>query len=147
MSLEPPGGWSPFAGAYCPDRRVMLSMGNCRDAATYRHCKHTVASAGASEEHAVDETGHSGDAGAADGGDGAESRERTRVNGWATPDSPWSYTGSGVEADSDVPAWRRPGADTRSFPRNPAFPSSAVPVSAQPSSSIPAPAPAPAPPG
>ncbi|MCM4081947.1 hypothetical protein [Paractinoplanes hotanensis] len=95
----------------------------------------------------MDESGHSGDAGAADSGNGADSRERARVNGWATSDSPWSYPGSTVDTEADVPAWRRPGAETRSFPRNPAFPSSAVPVSALPASSIPAPAPAPAPPG
>ncbi|MCY1137747.1 hypothetical protein OWR29_07020 [Actinoplanes sp. Pm04-4] len=95
----------------------------------------------------MDESGHSGDAGAADSGNGADSRERARVNGWATSDSPWSFTGSTVDTEAEVPAWRRPGAETRSFPRNPAFPSSAVPVSALPSSSIPAPAPAPAPPG
>ncbi|MCO8275636.1 hypothetical protein M1L60_34135 [Actinoplanes sp. TRM 88003] len=69
------------------------------------------------------------------------------MNGWATPDSPWSFTGSTVDPEAEVPAWRRPAAEARSFPRNPAFPSSAVPVSALPSSSIPAPSPAPAPPG
>src|ERR1051325_8565959 len=144
--FETSRGRTPFAGADCPDRRVMLSMGKCRAAATYRHCKHTVASAGASEEHAVDESGHSGDAGAADSGNGADSRERARVNGWATPDSPWSFTGSTVDTDAEVPAWRRPGGEARPFPRNPAFPASAVPVSALPASSIPTPAPAPAPP-
>ncbi|MEU8815313.1 hypothetical protein [Actinoplanes sp. NPDC048796] len=90
----------------------------------------------------MDESGHSGDTGAAEGGDGGESRERTRVNGWATSDSPWSYQGPGAEPESEVPAWRRPGAESRAFPRNPAFPSSAVPAS-----SAPAPSPAPAPPG
>ncbi|MFC3743290.1 hypothetical protein ACFOS3_40150, partial [Paractinoplanes deccanensis] len=100
----------------------------------------------------MDESGHSGDTGAADGGDGADARERTRVNGWATPDSPWSYQAPAAESESDVPAWRRSGAESRAFPRNPAFPSSAVPVSAQPAtprpaSSVPAATPAPAPPG
>ncbi|SNY52159.1 hypothetical protein [Paractinoplanes atraurantiacus] len=90
----------------------------------------------------MDETGHSGDTGAAEGGDGGESRERTRVNGWATADSPWSYQGPAAEPESEVPAWRRPAAESRAFPRNPAFPSSAVPAS-----SVPAPSPAPAPPG
>lgn len=96
----------------------------------------------------MDESGHSGDTGAAEGGDGADSRERARVNGWATSDSPWSYQGTGAETDSDVPSWRRTGAETRSFPRNPAFPSSGIPAptppaSAQPASSVPAPAPVP----
>src|ERR1700753_1242903 len=108
MSLEPPGGRTPFAGADCPYRRVLLLRSNCRNAATYRHRKHTVASAGASEEHAVDESGQSGDTGAADSGDGADSRERTRLNGWATPDSPWSNAGAALESEADVPAWRRP---------------------------------------
>ncbi|XVV13396.1 hypothetical protein ACQP2X_03270 [Actinoplanes sp. CA-131856] len=88
----------------------------------------------------MDESGHSGDTGAAESGDGGESRERTRVNGWATSDSPWSYQGPAAEPESEVPAWRRSGAESRAFPRNPAFPSSAVPASS-------APAPAPAPPG
>jgi hypothetical protein len=92
----------------------------------------------------VDESGHSGDAGAAESGDGADSRERVRVNGWATPDSPWSQTGGSSEAENDVPAWRRSAADSRSFPRNQAFPS--IPASGIPASSSP-PAAAPAPPG
>ena len=108
----------------------------------------------------MDEPGHSGDTGAADGGD---SGERTRVNGWDTPDSPWSQWGAGREADDDVPAWRRSSAEFRSFPRTPAFPlerpfgaipsqggpvppmpaqpTSAQPTSAQPASGVPAPAP------
>jgi hypothetical protein len=103
----------------------------------------------------VDESGHSGDTGATDGGDGADSRERTRVNGWATPDSPWSNAGSALEADSDVPAWRRSSAESPPFARNPAFPpplrGSERPGAPQPApvSAVPAqtPAPMPAPPG
>jgi hypothetical protein len=63
----------------------------------------------------VDETGHSGDAGAADGGTGAESRDRTLLNGWAARESPWSNAGSALDAETDVPAWRRPGAEVRPF--------------------------------
>jgi hypothetical protein len=85
----------------------------------------------------VDETGHSGDTGAAEGGNGADARERNRVNGWATPDSPWARSGAAVDSEEDVPAWRRPSTETRLFPRSPTFPSSALP----------APAPAPQPPG
>ncbi|MEV4349410.1 hypothetical protein AB0J83_33545, partial [Actinoplanes sp. NPDC049596] len=98
----------------------------------------------------MDESGHSGDTGAAESGNGADARERARVNGWATADSPWSYQGPAADSEAEVPAWRRPGGESRAFPRNPAFPSSSVPVSAQPSTPRPAssvPAPAPAPPG
>jgi hypothetical protein len=103
----------------------------------------------------VDESGHSADAGAADGGDGADSRERTRVNGWATPDSPWSHAGSAPDADGDVPAWRRSSSESHPFALNPAFPtpvsSAERPVGPQPApvSAVPAqtPVPMPAPPG
>ncbi|MFI6076067.1 hypothetical protein ACIA5C_31410 [Actinoplanes sp. NPDC051343] len=70
----------------------------------------------------MDETGHSGDAGAAEGGDGADPHERTRLNGWATPDSPWSHPGAPLEQENDVPAWRRPAPENR--------PSSGVPLPA-----------------
>jgi len=86
----------------------------------------------------VDETGHSGGAGAAEGGNGADARERNRVNGWATPDSPWARSGAALDSEEDVPAWRRPSTETRLFPRSPTFPSSGLPA---------APAPAPQPPG
>ncbi|GAA0535147.1 hypothetical protein GCM10010172_15350 [Paractinoplanes ferrugineus] len=102
----------------------------------------------------MDESGHSGDTGAAEGGNGADSRERARVNGWATQDSPWSNTGAALDAETDVPAWRR----ATPFPRNQAFPPpdrgytpgqpnplQSIPV--QPASAAPAPTPAPTPPG
>jgi hypothetical protein len=63
----------------------------------------------------VDETGHSGDAGAAEGGTGAESRDRTLLNGWAARESPWSNAGSALDPETDVPAWRRPGTEVRPF--------------------------------
>jgi hypothetical protein len=63
----------------------------------------------------VDETGHSGDAGAADGGTGAESRDRTLLNGWAARESPWSNAGSALDPETDVPAWRRPATEIRPF--------------------------------
>jgi hypothetical protein len=63
----------------------------------------------------VDETGHSGDAGAADGGSGAESRDRTLLNGWAARESPWSNAGSALDPETDVPAWRRPATEIRPF--------------------------------
>ncbi|MEV6601330.1 Daple [Actinoplanes sp. NPDC051346] len=109
----------------------------------------------------MDETGHSGDAGTADGGSGAESRDRTLLNGWATRDSPWSNAGAALDPEAEIPAWRRPGAQDRAFnPRplptdppegdirpfaaqpppsfTPAQPSSAQPSSAPPSASQPA---------
>jgi hypothetical protein len=78
----------------------------------------------------VDESGHSGDAGAAESGDGADQRERARLNGWATPDSPWSHPGAPHESENDVPAWRRPAPESRPF-------------SAPPAPDLPTPAPAP----
>jgi hypothetical protein len=98
----------------------------------------------------VDESGHSGDAGAAEGGDSADSRERSRVNGWATQDSPWSNSGAVLDTDNEVPAWRRPTP----FPRNQAYPpvertygqvqpAPLPPQSTQPASAPPVPAPAP----
>ena len=102
----------------------------------------------------MDESGHSGDAGAAEGGNSADAHERTRANGWATQDSPWSHAGVPLDPDAEVPAWRRPTP----FPRNQAFPpvdrqyapvqpAPAPPLPNQPASAVPAPAPAPAPPG
>ncbi|GIM64850.1 hypothetical protein Aau02nite_13080 [Amorphoplanes auranticolor] len=63
----------------------------------------------------MDETGHSGDAGAADGGTGAESRDRTLLNGWAARESPWSNAGSALDPETEVPAWRRPATEIRPF--------------------------------
>jgi hypothetical protein len=63
----------------------------------------------------VDETGHSGDAGAADGGTGAESRDRTLLNGWAARESPWSNAGSALDSETEVPAWRRPATEILPF--------------------------------
>jgi hypothetical protein len=66
----------------------------------------------------VDEAGHSGDAGAADSGVGADSRDRIRVNGWSTSESPWSTTGPALDEDDDeIPAWRRPSQEIRPFAR------------------------------
>jgi hypothetical protein len=64
----------------------------------------------------VDETGHSGDTGAAESGSGADSHDRTLLNGWATADSPWSNPGSALDPEDDVPAWRRtPSEGTRPY--------------------------------
>ncbi|MEU4215006.1 hypothetical protein AB0F10_06550, partial [Actinoplanes sp. NPDC026623] len=37
------------------------------------------------------------------------------MNGWATRESPWSNAGSALDPETDVPAWRRPASDLRSF--------------------------------
>ncbi|MFG1607479.1 Daple [Actinoplanes sp. NPDC049265] len=68
----------------------------------------------------MDETGHSGDTGATGGG-GAESRDRTRLNGWASSRSPWSSGASPDDdaPDEDVPSWRRPAQEIRPFTRQP----------------------------
>ncbi|MEU8232788.1 hypothetical protein AB0C12_24670, partial [Actinoplanes sp. NPDC048967] len=63
----------------------------------------------------MDETGHSGDVGAADGGTDAESRDRTLLNGWAARESPWSNAGSALDPETEVPAWRRPATEIRPF--------------------------------
>jgi hypothetical protein len=77
----------------------------------------------------VDETGHSGDSGPASSGAGSESRDRTPVNGWATPDGPWSNAGAALDPEEeDLPAWRRPSAEIRPFARRPP---SAEPLSAE----------------
>jgi hypothetical protein len=67
----------------------------------------------------VDETGHSGDTGAADSGTGGDSHDRTLLNGWATANSPWSNTGTArdPEDEDDVPSWRRPATEIRPFTR------------------------------
>ncbi|WP_199515230.1 Daple [Nucisporomicrobium flavum] len=65
----------------------------------------------------MDETGHSGDAGAAEGGAGAESRDRTLLNGWAARESPWSNAGAALDPEAEVPAWRRPATEVRPFTR------------------------------
>ena len=70
----------------------------------------------------MDETGHSGDTGSADGGSGGESRDRTLLNGWPTSDGPWSNAGSALDPEEDVPAWRRPPAEIRPFARSPLTP-------------------------
>ncbi|MEV8509933.1 Daple [Actinoplanes sp. NPDC051475] len=67
----------------------------------------------------MDETGHSGDAGTADGGSGAESRDRTLLNGWAARESPWSNAGAALDPETEIPAWRRPGTEVRPFTRRP----------------------------
>ncbi|MFI7598353.1 Daple [Actinoplanes sp. NPDC049681] len=67
----------------------------------------------------MDETGQSGDAGTADGGAGAESRDRTLLNGWAARESPWSHAGAALDPETEVPAWRRPGTEVRPFARRP----------------------------
>jgi hypothetical protein len=68
----------------------------------------------------VDETGHSGDTGTADSGAGADARDRTLLNGWATPNSPWSNAGAALDPqEEDVPSWRRPAAEIRPFTRQP----------------------------
>ncbi|MEV6634095.1 Daple [Actinoplanes sp. NPDC051470] len=67
----------------------------------------------------MDETGHSGDTGAAGGG-GADARDRTLLNGWASSRSPWSSAADqGDESDDDVPSWRRPAQEIRPFTRQP----------------------------
>ncbi|GAB1689221.1 hypothetical protein [Krasilnikovia sp. M28-CT-15] len=70
----------------------------------------------------MDETGQSGDTGAAVGGPGADARDRTRLNGWATSDGAWPAT---RDPEDDVPAWRRPF--TRPFAQR-AFPASRAPL-------------------
>jgi hypothetical protein len=68
----------------------------------------------------VDETGHSGDTGSADSGSGGDSHDRSLLNGWAMPNSPWSNAGAALEPDDeDVPAWRRPATEIRPFTRQP----------------------------
>ena len=70
----------------------------------------------------MDETGHSGDTGAAESSNGANSHDHTLLNGWATPDSPWSNAGSALDPEDDVPAWRRRTSESRPFAPRP-FPS------------------------
>ena len=64
----------------------------------------------------MDETGQSGDTGSADSGAGADPRDRTLLNGWATSESPWSSAGAALDPPSEVPAWRRPSAELRTPP-------------------------------
>ncbi|RZU51869.1 hypothetical protein EV385_3705 [Krasilnikovia cinnamomea] len=73
----------------------------------------------------MDETGQSGDTGAVAGGPGAEARDRTLLNGWATSDGGWSGGTAAREAEDDVPAWRRPF--TRPFGQR-AVPASRAPL-------------------
>ena len=87
----------------------------------------------------MDESGHSGDTGASVGGNGADSQDRTRVNGWTGSDSPWANTGASLEQGSDTPPWRRP-SDGRVFGRQ-QFPADR-PFGATPPPEPPAPEPA-----
>ncbi|GAA0461707.1 hypothetical protein Aca07nite_74220 [Actinoplanes capillaceus] len=86
----------------------------------------------------MDESGHSGEAGASTGGNGADSHDRNRVNGWASTDSPWANNGAALEQGVDTPPWRRP-SDGRTFGRQ-QFPPER-PFGAAPSSAVPAPQP------
>ena len=71
----------------------------------------------------MDETGHSGNTGSLDGGSGADSHDRTLLNGWATSRNPWSNAGAALDSeDDDVPAWRRPSQEVRPFTRQVAPP-------------------------
>jgi hypothetical protein len=73
----------------------------------------------------VDETGHSGDTAAADSGASGDSHDRTLLNGWATPNSPWSNAGAALDPpDDEVPSWRRPATEIRPFTRPPLNPES-----------------------
>ena len=75
----------------------------------------------------MDETGHSGDTGATEGGNGANSHDQTLLNGWATSESPWSNGGSALDPEDDVPTWRRRRPpESRPFTLR-QFPSSAGP--------------------
>lgn len=82
----------------------------------------------------MDETGHSGDTGAANGGNGADARDRNRMNGWANGENPWSNTGASLEQEADLPPWRRGNASRQPFPERPfgPAPSSAVPAQVPP---------------
>ena len=81
----------------------------------------------------MDESGHSGDTGPADSENSSDARERVRVNGWVTSDSPWSPP---PNSEDDASSWRRPTGESRLFPRSQTFP-----TSAQPASAVPAPPP------
>lgn len=85
----------------------------------------------------MDESGHSGDTGASVGGNGADSHDRTRMNGWVDDDSSWPHTGAALEQGVDTPPWRRP-SDGRTFGRQ-QIPAER-PFGAAPASGIPAPA-------
>jgi hypothetical protein len=85
----------------------------------------------------VDESGHSGDTGASAGGNDADSRDRTRMNGWADDESSWPHTGAALEQGVDTPPWRRP-SDGRTFGRQQV--PAERPFGAAPASGIPAPA-------
>ncbi|GAA2699033.1 hypothetical protein Apa02nite_049550 [Actinoplanes palleronii] len=82
----------------------------------------------------MDETGHSGDTGAAGGGNGADAHDRNRMNGWANGENPWSNTGPALEKEAEVPPWRRTPIARQPFPERPfgPAPSSAVPLQAPP---------------
>jgi hypothetical protein len=84
----------------------------------------------------VDESGHSGDTGASAGGNGADSRDRTRMNGWADDESSWPHTGAALEQGVDTPPWRRP-SDGRTFGRQQG--PAERPFGAAPASGVPAP--------
>ncbi len=69
---------------------------NWRALATYRHSPHTVASARATEECTVDETGQPGDAG--------PGRRERQESGWSAADATWSNAGAALEPDAEEPA-------------------------------------------
>ncbi|MFI5935827.1 hypothetical protein [Actinoplanes sp. NPDC051494] len=70
----------------------------------------------------MDETGQNGDAGTAEGGTGADSRDRSLLNGWAARENSWSNAGTALDAETDIPAWRRPATEVRPYAREPRTP-------------------------
>lgn len=90
----------------------MVQPPNWPDVAAYRHCQHTVASAGATEERTVDETGQPGGVTPGENGNGAgphgDSGGHARLNGWAAADAVWSNAGAALEPASEPvqPSWR-----------------------------------------
>ncbi|MDT5039287.1 MAG: hypothetical protein QOE51_272 [Actinoplanes sp.] len=65
----------------------------------------------------MDETGHSGDTGAAESGSGADSHDHTLLNGRPTPESPWAKAAR--DPAGDVPFWQRPSTEIRPFAQRP----------------------------
>ncbi|MEV4638395.1 Daple [Actinoplanes sp. NPDC049548] len=41
------------------------------------------------------------------------------MNGWAARESPWSNAGAALDSETEIPAWRRPGAESRPFGQRP----------------------------
>ncbi len=111
----------------------------------------------------MDESGHSGDIGAAGSGEDADALDHSRVKGWAAPAAPQPHAASAFELASDVPAWLRPSTESYRIQRDQAFPTpsqfseravqhpfgAVSPTSVPPAVGRPAtpPAPRPAPPG